>query len=175
MIEFKLDPARQTDIKDRFVENDLSRQIRRERLSGSFSATRLFAFINGVEDEAISEALVDDLTLRRTYRTLLRNRASYHIEQAIAASSDLFPDRFCDGCKVRLQGSRADENQYYLIIELADKSRPGPHKLTAFGRDETCAVLDLPDQRNGIVQTIIEADSPLGELLKDPKTEVLLR
>lgn len=139
------------------------------------SASRIMAYINGLEDEGVREALATDLSVRRVYKSIVKAQSRFHIPQAIAASSEEYPERHVAGCSVRLQTSKAQSDQLYLIIEFSDKKGDMPKKLVCVGSDETLADLDLPVGRNGVIQTIIETSSQLAKLLADPKTEIYLR
>lgn len=161
--------------QERFNHLQSARTLMDTTLTGSYSASRLYQFIGGHNDPALEAALFQNLSLRRAYKTLLTQMAYFHIPQAIAASSEVYPARDCQGCRIRLQASRAESSQLYLIIEISDQRRDMPTKLSAFQKDEAYAQLDLPDARNGVIQTIIEIDSDLASLLKDPKVEIYLR
>ncbi|WP_135075468.1 hypothetical protein [Terasakiella sp. SH-1] len=161
--------------KEKFVELQTYRHLMANKTGGGISPTRLYSFMRGDVDDEVAAQLKVNLGLRRAYRNLLKSQAFFHVPEALAASTDEYPERHCDGCVVRLQVSRAQENQLYLIIELSDQRRNIPFTLSVFGSDESCEMLDLPDARNGVIQTIINRQSGLARLLADPKTEIFLR
>jgi hypothetical protein len=175
MIKYEITPEITEKAKVQFDELQTQRQLLNERSAGSYSASRLYHFVLGHNDPEIANALKDNLSLRRAYKALLQQSAFFHIPQAIAASSDEYPDRHCDGCRIRLQASRAESSQLYLIIELSDQRREMPKTLTAFFADETNLRLELPLGRNGVIQTMIDAHSDMATLLANPKTELFLR
>lgn len=175
MIKYEINADRLEETKTRFGELQQMRHLMNKATPGSFSASRLYRFVLGHKDEEISHALSKNLSLRRAYKTLLKQSAYFQIPQAIAASSQDYPERHCDGCTLRLQASRAESSQLYLIIEVADTRRDMPNVLTAFFDDETCIRLDLPLARNGVIQTLIDAKSDMATLLANPKTEIYLR
>lgn len=175
MIKHEISADNLANAENRFGELQLERHLMSERATGSFSASRLYRFVLGHEDEEIAAGLSQNLSLRRAYKTLLKQSAYFQIPQAIAASSEDYPERHCDGCTLRLQASRAETSQLYLIIEVADTRRDMPKTLTAFFDDETCIRLELPEARNGVIQTIIDVKSDMATLLANPKTELYLR
>ena len=175
MIKYGISTDDLDNAKKRFGALQLERHLMSERTSGSFSPTRLYHFVLGNKDEEIATSLSQNLSLRRAYKTLLKQSAYFQIPQAIAASSQAYPERHCDGCTLRLQASRAESSQLYLIIEVADTRRDMPKTLTAFFDDETCIRLELPEARNGVIQTIIDAKSDMATLLANPKMEIYLR
>ena len=175
MIKYEINTDQLDEAKNYFGERHLERHLLNNRASGSFSASRLYRFVLGHKDEDITAALSQNLSLRRAYKTLLKQAAYFQIPQAIAASSQDYPDRHCDGCTLRLQASRAESSQLYLIIEVTDTRRDMPNVLTAFIDDEACIRLELPVARNGVIQTIIDVKSDMATLLANPKTEIYLR
>ncbi len=173
MIEF--DRNFETQAKVRFAALDTTRRLINHAGSGGVSASRLYTYAIQGDDQGVRQALGTDLALRRAYRRLLQKVSRFHIPEAVAASTEEFPERHSDGCKIRLQVSRAQPDQLYLIIELSDQRADSPKSLNVFGSDEACETLDLPVQRNGVMQLIIERESPLAHMLADPKSEIFLR
>ncbi|MDV7338353.1 hypothetical protein RYZ26_02010 [Terasakiella sp. A23] len=161
--------------KSRFADLTNQRRLMNESAPGAIAASRVFAYVMGREDADVKQVLQSNLSIRRIYRTLLKQNAYFHIPQALAASSEDYPERHGDGCIIRLQASRAQEDQLYLIIELADQRRDMPHTLSVFGAGDEMETLDLPAARNGVIQTIIDKNANLANLLADPKTETFLR
>ncbi len=175
MSDIKISTDNAEEAKGVFSDLRNKRRLMNAREAGAISASRLYKFVLGHQDEMVSDLLGSDLALRRAYKQLLQQSAYFHIPQAIAASTDDFPERQCDGCVIRLQASRAESNQIYLIIELSDQRREMPNALSVFDADGACEVLQLPAMRNGVIQTIIDRKSDLARLLADPKTETFLR
>lgn len=161
--------------KEQFVDLQNKRHLMENRQRGALSASRLYRFILGHSDNQLKEALGHDLSLRRTYKQLLQQSAYFHIPSAIAASTDEFPERHGEGCTIRLQSSRAESDQLYLIIEVGDQRHDMPNALSVFDQDGALEVLELPAGRNGVIQTIIDKNSDLAKLLADPKSETFLR
>jgi len=175
MIKYTSDPKLVKAAADRFSDLQAERHLMNATVSGSFSTSRLYHFVMGHPDEELGVALNHNLSLLRTYKTLLAQTAYFHIPQAIAASSEDYPERHCNGCTVRLQASRAETTQLYLIIEIKDQRSDMPHTLNLFLNEATCARVTLPKARNGIIQTIIDVQSDVARLLTNPKTEIYLR
>ncbi len=177
MTEMYISTEHAETARSRFVDHDNHRRLMNERSDGAIAASRIYGYVMGREDQAVKQAVQDNLNIRRIYRSLLQQNAYFHIPQALAASTDEYPERHGDGCVIRLQASRAQEDQLYLIIELADQRREMPKVLSVFASadGEDMASLDLPAARNGVIQTIIDKNSDLAKLLADPKTETFLR
>ena len=175
MNDYVINPDLKEEAQKQFADLYSARLLMQTRQSGAVSAGRLYAYVQGQHDETVTRLIQENLAARRLYRNLLQRNAYFHVPQAIAASSEEFPERHCNGCKIRLQASRAESNQVYLIIELTDKRRDMPTMLSVFGDDETCEMLELPPARNGVIQTIIDKTSLLAKLLSNPKTETFLR
>ncbi|SCA58267.1 hypothetical protein MTBPR1_90114 [Candidatus Terasakiella magnetica] len=161
--------------KEKFAELQQFRELMNDRTTAAIAPSRLYAYVAGRKDDELAQALKTQLGLRRAYRDLLKRMSYFHMPQALAASTDDYPTRHCEGCVIRLQASRAQSDQLYLIIELSDQRGNMPQSLSVFGSDEACETLDLPPARNGVIQTIIDKNSPLARLLGDPKTEIFLR
>lgn len=175
MTEIVISPDLKDAAQTEFVARDHQRALMQLRGPAGLAISRLYGYVQGGTDEAVSRALRSDLAVRRVYQNLVRQHAQFHIPQAIAASSEAYPQRHCAGCRLRLQASRAQEDQLYLIIELADQRAESPARLNLFGADDDFAAVDLPAQRNGVIQTLLDKDSPQARLLADPKTEIILR
>lgn len=171
----QIDPALLAAAQERFAALQAKRELMQSRREGGLSLGRLYAFAAGKSDEMVARLVGSDLVVRRVYRQLLQGMALVHIPQAQAASSEDYPERHADGCRVRLQASRAESQQLYLIVEMSDVRRDMPKAMELFGGDDSHARLDLPPARNGTIQTIIETTSSAARLLSDPKTEIILR
>lgn len=167
------------DLKDKaqaeFSARDQQRALMTARGQAGLALSRIYGYVQGTPDDVVAKAVHTDLSVRRVYQKLLRAEALFHMPQALAASSEDYPERHCAGCRVRLQTSRAQDDQLYLIIELADHRLDRPTRLNLFGVGDVFASVDLPAQRNGVIQTILNKDSPQVRLLADPKTEIILR
>ncbi|WP_417820113.1 hypothetical protein [Terasakiella sp.] len=163
------------DAQQCFGELHNVRKVMTKRESGAISLGRLYAYVQGAQDDAVQDILGRDLKVRRVYRSLLQKSALVHMPQALAASTQDYPERHADGCHIRLQASRAQSDQLYLIVEMSDQRRDMPQSLHLFGPDETMVRVALPAARNGVIQTIIEKNSDAARLLGEPKTEIFLR
>jgi len=175
MNKFVIDPAFKEAAQRNFVDRDRARSLMDSQVEGAIAASRIYRYVMGASDDTVAQAVRENMSVRRIYRQLLEKASSFHIPEALAASTEDYPERHGDGCLVRLQASRAQEDQLYLIIELKDQRRDLPQSLTLFGADDQMESLDLPKGRNGVVQTIIDRSSLIARLLSDPKTEIFLR
>jgi len=170
-----IDTRLHDEAKGQFADLHHKRRLMTQRQSGAISAGRLYGYVMGKADDEVEAALGQDLFVRRVYRTMLQQSALVYIPQALAASTEDYPERHADGCRIRLQASRAESDQLYLIVEMSDQRRSMPTSLNLVGADETTARVLLPGARNGVMQTIIDKNSEAAQLLADPKTEIFLR
>lgn len=143
---------------------------------GKISAGDLFAYASGDGARAaqVKVALLKYPAMGAALKSMLGSAALYHIPEAIAASTDEFPERRAGGCIMRVEASRAEPDQHYLIIEIMS-GHETPSMLTLCSSDNQVEILDLPAPRRGVVQLPITADSGIPDLLRDPKTAVFLR
>jgi len=168
-------PDLMEDAQRRFARLYNVRDMLSRREGGAVCAGRLYAHVLGGEDGRVESLLKSDLAVRRTYRTLLQKSALVHMKQAVAASSQAYPERHAQGWRLRLQVSRAQSDQLYLILEMNDQRGKVAQTLHMFGPDDTIVRLALPAARNGVIQTIIDKESDVARLLAEPKTEIFLR
>ncbi|MEG3619699.1 hypothetical protein V5T82_14635 [Magnetovibrio sp. PR-2] len=145
---------------------------------GAVSPSRLWAYAqsqlsDGFED--VLHALDQNPDMRKAYGAMIRSAAMYSFPEAMAAAeADTLPERAGQGCKLSLKPSRAEQTQLYLIIELADTSKK-PKALVVSDKKDRTALLTLPQARDGIIQVIVEKNSDIVRLLKDPKSEAYLK
>tara|TARA_B100000315_G_scaffold260857_1_gene326434 strand:- start:6290 stop:6835 length:546 start_codon:yes stop_codon:yes gene_type:complete len=149
-----------------------------EKLS-SVSPSALFAYANGAENETVEKALGENLALRRIYRDMLEKNAVYYVPEAMAASSakksDDILSREGKGCRIRMEPSRAEPNQVYVIVELSGNEKVTPTTLVVCDVEANCSRFPLPKIRDGVAQIIADRDADLVRLLSDPKTEAFIR
>ncbi len=145
---------------------------------GGIAPSRLWGYAQGnlqgdVND--VERALDQNPAMRKVYRNMLRGAAMFVLPEAMAAAdADTLPERTGQGCKLSLKPSRAEESQLYLIVELADTSKT-PKALVVSSEDDRTHQMNLPPSRDGIIQVIVEKNSDIVRLLKDPKSEAYLR
>ncbi|MDP6691370.1 MAG: hypothetical protein QF384_17890 [Alphaproteobacteria bacterium] len=185
MIEIKMpDDAELAAARERFAELSESRAL----LDGvakaqptAISAGRLYAHAvapNPVPDTALDAALEGNLALRRVYRGYLAGAAVYRLGEVIAASTEQIPPRRGDGCRITVEPSQAEAGQYIVILELdggGEGARAAPGTLLLCDRDDRCFRFALPSPHRGVIQFIVTAEDPILPLLRDPRTEALLR
>jgi hypothetical protein len=183
MIRYALDQAKEELARDRFTELTAAQGLMAALAPGqpatdAVSASRLCAYASGAlgtSDPALDYALDNRPSLRRAYRTLLSQVSSFHLPEALAASSDALPTREGEGCRVSLQPSRAEPDQVYVIVELTRDREAKPETLIVCDREDRTRQIALPPLRNGVAQVIVEKSSDLLIFLSDPKAEVYLR
>jgi len=149
----------------------------REDNPRQLSASDLYRMTSAVDmnDADIETIDREPETTRAAYVQMLDSYAIYHLPPPMAASTDTFPARDCEGCRLRFESSRAESDQIYIIIELHDRHADLPHVLIVSDADNYCRHISLPAPRNGIIQLISQRNSPLMEMLSDPRTKVILR
>ena len=146
--------------------------------SGHVSPAMLFAHANGQGSEFdlnVEGALASNPHLRKIYRKFLDQGAQYYVPEAMAASSEALLERSGKGCRIRLEQSRAQSEQIYVIVELEEAEGGDPSALVICDTDLSCKTYELPAFRGGIAQLIAERESELVQLLNNPKTEAFLR
>ncbi|MDP6563657.1 MAG: hypothetical protein QF578_02425 [Alphaproteobacteria bacterium] len=167
--------------RDRFAELSDTRQLLRGDPSASrkISAGRLYAYANSpAADPEVEAELARNVAARRAYRGYLQAAASYRPGVAIAASTEAIPPRRGVGCTVRVEPSQAEPDQYIVIVEI-DPAQPAPEvppsTLVLCDVEDNCHRFPLPSAHRGVIQFIVTEDSAELELLRDPRTEALLR
>ncbi len=172
-----LDTARQL-----FESEDTVRQVIKGVAEKSHKPVigfrRLHAYATGtgdLDDAEISRALAEDANLQADLRALLAKTALNHLPEVAAASSGELTTRESAGCRIRIEPSRAEPDQAYVIIELVDREAPFPTMLFTFNAEGRSDTLALPEGRDGVVQVLLDADAPVLQSLRDHASEVFLR
>tara|TARA_B100001179_G_C18436048_1_gene336750 strand:- start:293 stop:574 length:282 start_codon:yes stop_codon:yes gene_type:complete len=93
----------------------------------------------------------------------------------MAASSGDYPVRHGSGCIIRMEASRAEPDQIYVIIEITGDVDLAPTSMFVCEEDQTCMRFEVPEIKDGIIQLIFDRPSKLVELMMNPKTEVFLK
>jgi hypothetical protein len=151
-----------------------------EPASRSVPLSRLYDYATQAprgDDAGVEEALERDPRLAADLRLLLEKTAVRHVPRAAAASTGAVRERHGEGCRVRLQPSRAEPGQVYVIIEMSPPSAPAdtPRALFVCDAENRCRRYLLPEARDGVVQLLAEAQSDLVRGLEDTRSEVYLR
>mgnify|MGYP001387565028 CR=1 FL=1 len=144
--------------------------------SGAIAFNRLYAYASGARDEdpEVEAALARDGGLRKDFQRLLERVAPYYMPQVAAASTGPISERVGAGCRIRLEPSKAEAGQIYVIVELADKTA---QPVTLFVVDDQGQTqrLALPAARDGVIQILAAEGSELVSALGHIKSEVYLR
>jgi hypothetical protein len=140
---------------------------------GRLSASQLYAAARSGDSDMFDGAP----GARGFYRQVLADTARYVLPAARAASSGLAPARHGDGCHIRIEQSRAEPDQYFVLVEMAKESfaAPAPTSLIVCDGDDHCRRFPLPAARDGVAQIIADGDSDLLRLISDPAARVYLR
>ncbi|MBT3371684.1 MAG: hypothetical protein HOA08_22170 [Rhodospirillaceae bacterium] len=183
MIEMEMpDAAELTAARQRFAELSDSRALLADSgdtMGATISAGRLYAHAMAAQpapDAVLEAALDNNLSLRRSYRGFLAAVASYRLGEVMAASTEQIPPRRGVGCRIAVELSQAEPDQFIVIVELdAGAKDPAPGVLLLCDRDDRCFRFPLTAPHRGVIQFIVTADDPILPLLRDPRTEALLR
>jgi hypothetical protein len=163
-------------VKQKFSElSQIDEFLAPSENQSAISPSVLFAYANGAENTNVERALGENPVLRRVYRKMLENAAVYYVPEAMAASSDNIVAREGKGCRIRMEPSRAEPNQVYVIIELSGNEKVAPTTLVVCDVESNCSRFPLPKVREGVAQIIADRDADLVRLLSDPKTEAFIR
>lgn len=123
----------------------------------------------------VSSDLLQSRTARQFFAHAIAESAVYTLSEARAASSGGPAARHGEGCHIRFERSRAEPNQYFVVVELqGERAERSPTSLIVCDREQHCRRFPLPEVRGGIAQIIAEADSDLVRLIGDPSTRVYL-
>ncbi|MDA1101790.1 MAG: hypothetical protein O2967_22755 [Proteobacteria bacterium] len=176
-----LTPAQIAEARQRFAANQLADFITTAAVgdaSARIPISRLYGIANdpgaGMPAD-VAAAMLQQPALRAAYRNLLARAADYQVPEAMAASTEALPVRTGGGCRIRFLPSQAEANQVYLIVELDDPAAPPPGALVFCDQENFCAAMELTGWRNGVTQRIIEMDSDILRLARDPKSIAYLR
>jgi hypothetical protein len=167
-------------VQAHFADEDNVRQtltaMREAEPTIAFS--RLWRFASGqvTHDAELLTALKHDTKLASDFNALLQKVSWSHLPQAAAASTD--DDlrlRETDLCAIRIEPSRAEPDQVYVIIELKDAEGTSPRSLITSAADGTLENLELPAPQGGVIQVLLQHDDAVLIALRDHATEVFLR
>ncbi|MEQ9643476.1 MAG: hypothetical protein RIM84_25885 [Alphaproteobacteria bacterium] len=138
--------------------------------------SRLYAYAAGVNDAdaEVEAALAADPRLAADFARMLGRAATWRLPRLAAASSGENLVRSGENCRIELRRSEAEPSQIYLIIELAAPETL-PTRLFAAREGGQVVSADLPAARDGVIQLLAGADTPLVAALRDVGAEVFLR
>jgi hypothetical protein len=165
-------------VRDIFEEIEAAEALLRPRRTTRVAASRLYAAACGGERTTEIEAtLASSRAARGVYRRAIADGAYFSLSEARAASSRHTAARHGEGCRIRIERSRAEPDQFYVVVELANETpqAAAPTSLIVCDSDDHCQRFALPPVRDGIAQIIAEAGSDLMRLIGDPTTRVYLR
>lgn len=138
--------------------------------------SRLYAFARDPNLAAapdIRGALTRNPQLATDFRRIVERRALARMPRVAAASTDPITVRHGEGCRIRFEESRAEQDQIYVIIELAD-ANARPQALFIFDEQQFCRPYPLPSADKGVIQLLEHRNGPLVVGLRDIKAEVIL-
>ncbi|MBT3703145.1 MAG: hypothetical protein HOE62_04455 [Alphaproteobacteria bacterium] len=167
-------------VQEHFADEDNVRQtltaMREAEPTIAFS--RLWRFASGevTHDADLLTALRHDSKLAADVNALLQKISWSHLPQAAAASTDEdLRLRETDLCAIRIESSRAEPDQVYVIIELKDAEANAPRTLITSAAGGTLERLELPAAQGGVIQVLLQHDDAVLIALRDHGTEVFLR
>ena len=156
-------------------EAALSHLMRREEADTRVSLKRLYTYLTetDAEDRQLESSLDSDSALRADLRRLTEKVAAFHVPKLAAAATGQVTRREAPGCRIRLEPSRAEPTQTYVIISLDDPGRY-PRWLAVFSGDDRCRRIALPEPQDGLVQLILDHDSELLAALYNPDSDIFI-
>ncbi len=131
------DDDEQEVARDVFCAEDAWSELTSEQRKSDVTAipfSRLYAFAANPDQSAdpeLSDALVRDTKLARHFHHLCEQNAVARLPRVAAAGDEPLPSRDGDGCRLRLEPSRAEPEQVYLIVEFNDTAA-NPENLLLF-------------------------------------------
>lgn len=170
-------PAREA-MRETFAEIEQARVLLRPHGEGSgrVAASRLYASAaQGLDDAQVHATTGESRGARGFYRRTVAASALYSLPEARAASSGVALARHGEGCRIRTERSRAEPNQFFVVVEISQANPAHPTSLVVCDSEDRVRRFALPIVRNGVAQMIAEADSDLMRLIGDPTTKVYLR
>lgn len=150
--------------------------VRNGTLQISFSI--LYAYVNDpsfVPPANFESLLVADDKAQANLELLLKKASLAYMPILAAASSGDATRRETDMVIITLTPSRAEPDQMYLKIEMKDSSAPLPTQLFVRRVGDAWIRKDLPDFANATTQLLLEARSPITQVLSAPDGEAYLR
>jgi hypothetical protein len=180
MIDIPLAQGRAMDrARETFVEMAVLDTLRRPVGSGRArpSASALYAAATqDNRDAGLQGELARNPLARRVHAAMLAQAALFTFGSLRAASSSVRSERHGEGCHIRIERSRAEPDQFYVVVQLLRDPPAGrtPASLILCDREDHCRHFPLPAMRNGVAQIIADADSDLMRLMDDPRTRVFL-
>ena len=181
MIDYDVPEGENLDVaRDAFTDAALVQELTDALASGGAEAgvslSRLYRHATNMSqiDQALERSLRENLNLRRIYKDMVERTSRFHLPEAMAASSEELPSRHGQGCRIRMEASRAEADQIYVIIEIDGEADQPPSTLIVCDADQNCRRFGLPEIRNGVAQLIAERQSDLVTMLMNPKAEAYL-
>lgn len=167
------DPAAREHLRHIFGElNGAAALLRAVPREGRMSAAALYAARDDMPDLAQPARRVHSRMVADSARaTLPFARAASSLAQSAGATA-----RRGDDCQIRIEQSRAEPDQYFVLVELAKGlAADAPTSLVVCDSDDRCRRFPLPAARDGVAQLIAEKESDLMRLISDPASKVYLR
>jgi hypothetical protein len=167
-------------VQEHFADQDTVRQTlsAMREVPPAISFSRLWRFASGetTQDAELLVALRRDKKLNADFNALLQKVSWDHLVQVAAASTDeALRLRETDLCAIRIETSKAEPDQVYVIIELKDPEADAPGSLFVTSTDGILESLELPEDQGGIIQLLLQSDDAVLLALQDHRTEVYLR
>src|SRR5690348_1368884 len=95
------------------------------RRSARIAASRLYAAARHNESGPdVDAVLASSRAGRGVYRCAIADSSQFSLPEARAASSRHTAARHGEGCRIRIERSRAEPDQFYVVVELAKETPP---------------------------------------------------
>jgi len=137
----------------------------------------LFSYVNDpdfITPAHLKDALQNDFKLRRDLKRLISKQPIATMMRAAAASSGQIEQREGDGFSIRLQLSKADPDQTYLIIASHDRD-DSPHFLFVEEQNGPLYRLVIEDFYDAEAHILLSSQDEIVKALRKPKVDVILR
>ena len=167
-------------VQARFTDEDNFRQsmTAMQEAEPGIAFSRLYQYARGdiSLDAALLAALKQNKSLARDFNALLQKLSWDSLPQVAAATTDTdLRLRETDLCAIRIEPSRAEPDQVYVILELKDPAAAPPDLLITSAADGGIETLALPDPDDGVIQLLLQADDAVLLAMQDHATWVFLR
>lgn len=126
-------------------------------------------------DARLASALISMPSLRRDLDALLDRISQYRFPRVAAASGGDTGGREGDGYAIRIKPSKAEPEQVYVLVTVADPAGRYPTALFFRTGDGRYGAIALPAFVGDTAQLLAEEGSELVRALRDVDAEVFLR
>jgi len=138
----------------------------------------LYGYILGspnIDRSMVEKELESNVKLKAICAEILSRERTFFASRLVAAqSTEVLDQRTGEGFVLKIRESKADPNQYYLILEVDILSYQKEHSRVVLHAytDEQSGSCVFPALQDGKSQIIMEKDNKLLKLLRDSDPEI---